>query len=144
MTPTAPDSQLLHANALAILGQGLLILGASGTGKSSLSLELMAHGGQLIADDQVRLSLRDSTLWAAAPDALRGRIEARGLGILSADTRPTARITLAIDLDQTERSRLPDRHHVSFLGVTLPCLHTTGSPHFTAALLQYLKGGRVA
>ena len=131
----------VHATTVAFSGQGVMITGKSGSGKSSLALQLMALGAELVADDQTELSLRDGHLHARAPDSLHGMIEARGVGLLNA-TAAEAHVTLVIDLDQTETERLPHRHTAEYLDIALPCLHKVSSPAWPAAILQYLKGGR--
>ncbi|PIY73077.1 MAG: serine kinase, partial [Rhodobacterales bacterium CG_4_10_14_0_8_um_filter_70_9] len=76
----------IHAScvAWAVAGKarGLLILGASGAGKSALALELIALGAALVADDQVALRRVGEAVVAAPPPPLAGLIEARGLGLL--------------------------------------------------------------
>ena len=73
--PPPGDAPLnLHGSAVALEGRGLLILGASGTGKSALALRMMAHGARLVADDRVVLARRGDALIASAPPALRGTI----------------------------------------------------------------------
>ena len=67
----------IHASAVALDGRGLLILGAAGSGKSALALELMARGARLVSDDQVALSVEGGRLIARAPAAIRGRIETK-------------------------------------------------------------------
>jgi HPr kinase/phosphorylase len=131
----------VHATSVALGQNGVLISGAAGSGKSSLALQLMAFGAQLITDDQTELTVRDSHLWASAPDSIRGLIEARGVGLLRAES-VLARIVLAVDMDRIELDRLPALHEVSYLGCTLPCLHKVESQAWPAAILQYLKGGR--
>lgn len=54
-TAAATGAPTIHASAVSLAGRGLLILGASGTGKSGLALEMMSRGAVLIADDRVRL-----------------------------------------------------------------------------------------
>ena len=105
---------------MALDGRGLLILGAAGSGKSALALELMARGARLVSDDQVALSVEGGRLIARAPAALRGRIAARFVGILNAETIPGAEVALAVDLDRTETDRLPPRRSKKLLGVTFP------------------------
>jgi HPr kinase/phosphorylase len=135
------DHVRLHATAVAFDGKGVLITGRSGSGKSSLALQLMAIGFTLIADDQTDVTRQADRLWASAPPAIKGMIEARGVGILHADATE-AEIVLAIDLDQVERDRLPHRHSLTCLGLTLPCLHSVDTATWPAAILQYLKAGR--
>ena len=132
---------LCHANAVAVDGQGVLITGASGSGKSALSLQLMSLGAQLIADDQTQLTLKGSEVWASSPPSIAGLIEARGVGILHADYAQ-APIALVIDLDQHEAERLPRYHKAAILGQSLPCLHKVENQAWPASILQYLKAGR--
>jgi HPr kinase/phosphorylase len=134
----------LHGSCVALSGQGVLILGPSGSGKSSLALHLMAYGCDLISDDRTDVLLRDGWLEASAPEAIRGRIEARGVGLLYSDVVPSARLALAVDLAHLENERLPQPKYYSALGVSLPLLHRVESTHFPAAILQYLKSGRAA
>ena len=119
-----------------------MIRGASGQGKSTLALTLMAYGAALVADDRTRLWREGATLMADAPDTLRGLVEARGIGILNATPTGPARIVAIVDLDRPERDRLPHTRQVDLLGVALPLLNMGGAPHLAAALLQYLKAGR--
>ena len=134
----------MHASCVAIGPIAVLILGASGRGKSALALELMARGAVLVADDQTEIVERDGALYARCPSAIRGRIEARGVGILAAQTVTAARIGLVVDLDQVEEARLPPRRTVTLDGIDLPLVHSIVHSHFPAAILQYLKGGRSA
>jgi HPr kinase/phosphorylase len=134
---------LLHATAVAWAGRGLLILGPSGSGKSALALQLMALGCDLVSDDQTLVTVRDGQMWARAPDAIRGRIEARGVGLLAA-APVVAPIVLAADLGIDEDQRLPPERWREIGGVRLPVVHNVRQGHFPAALMQYLKAGRVA
>jgi HPr kinase/phosphorylase len=119
-----------------------LIFGASGSGKSGLALQLMAFGCELVSDDRTVVAARNGVLLATAPARIRGRIEARGVGLLAAAPAAAARIVLAVDLDRTESDRLPPWRSRTVLGVELPLLHGVESAHFPAAVLQYLKAGR--
>ncbi|WP_417723549.1 HPr kinase/phosphorylase [Salipiger sp.] len=140
MSSTAPLT--LHATAVAVEGRGLLILGASGSGKSGLALEMMARGAVLVADDRVIVEDRPPDLWLTAPKVLRGMIEARGLGLLGAETVSRAILAAALDLDHRETTRLPQRREITLHGQKIPLLHNSAHPYFAAALVQYLKGGR--
>jgi HPr kinase/phosphorylase len=141
-------SDIIHASCVALDGRAVLILGASGQGKSTLALQLMALGAGLVADDRTVLSL-DATamppcLQADAPPPLRGMIEARGIGLLQAKAVGPCAVHLVVDLDRTETARLPDMRQISLLGQALPVFHRVDSPSFPAAILQYLKAGRSA
>ena len=84
----------LHASCVAWGQTAVLITGAAGSGKSSLALALMAYGCRLIADDGTQLTLEQGRLIAGCPPALRGLIEARGLGLLNATPLDAATVTL--------------------------------------------------
>lgn len=136
--------QPLHASAVALGGRALLITGPAGSGKSALALELMALGARLVADDGVILRRDGDRLLARAPDAIRGLIEARGVGLLRADPIDDVPVALVVDMGRTETERLPPRRTTEIEGITLPVLHKVASHHFTAAVRQYLAGGRDA
>lgn len=132
----------IHASAVAVEGRGLLILGPSGAGKSSLALALMAQGALLVADDRVLLDARDGQLIAACPPPLAGRIEARGVGILSAAAAGPVPVAQVVDLGRAETMRLPPRRSITLLGIVLPLVLVPMGPHLAPALRQLLLGGR--
>ncbi len=138
------DGAVLHASCVAVCGRAVLIRGASGSGKSGLALELMALGAGLVADDRTRLWRREAALMADAPAALRGRIEAREVGILGAPAAGPAEVALVVDMDTSESDRLPPIREVRILDVRLPLVRKSHLAHFPAAILTYLKGGRDA
>lgn len=146
--PPLKEGGLLHASCVAYQGKAVLITGRSGSGKSSLALDLISRGADLVADDQVILSTaatpQGRALFASCPQALVGKIEVRGVGILNATPAGAAQVALAVDLDQTEVERLPQWHTIARLGVTLPLLFSVPHPHFAPAILQYLSHGRYA
>lgn len=139
------DGLILHATTVA-LGEdrGLLILGPSGSGKSGLALQLIALGAQLVADDRTTVHDEGGALIATCPPALRGRIEARTVGILNAPHLPRARLILAVDLGQTETERLPPRRSVTITTTPLDLVLGSASSHLPSALLCYLLHGRGA
>lgn len=114
------SSGRVHGTAVAIGGRGVLILGASGSGKSDLALRLIDRGATLIADDQVELTARAGRLEACALAILHGRLEVRGIGIVDVDVS-RAPLALAVDLDG-EPERLPEPAAISFHGVELPLI----------------------
>lgn len=136
--------ELRHASAVAVNGNAVLILGASGSGKSGLALELMSRGALLIADDQSILTRHDGEIFVTAPETIRGQIEARGVGILAADTLETAPLCLVVDLATQETERLPEMNTTVVLGQTLELINGANLPNIAAIILQYLKGGRIA
>ncbi|WP_276718301.1 HPr kinase/phosphorylase [Pseudooceanicola nitratireducens] len=140
----APATLTLHASTIAWDGRALLIEGPSGAGKSGLALALMAYGAQLVADDRTILTRDGDALIAQAPDTIRGRIEARGMGILKADPAGPTPVAAIVTMSDVETDRLPPRRSRNLLGIPLPLLHYVESPYFAASLLQYMKGGRDA
>ncbi len=134
---------LLHASCVTVRGRGALILGASGSGKSALALQLIAYGAELVADDQTQITVQDQQLIASCPAQLSGMIEARGVGLLHSPPQPSTPITLVVDLDQTETHRLPPHRITTLLGVSLPLVLGAQTPHFPASVLCYLKGTRL-
>ncbi len=103
----------------------------------------MAIGATLVADDRVRLMTGDGGILASAPKATKGMIEARGIGLLSAETTPRAPVRLVVDLSKVETDRLPQRHHVNVIGCETELIYNSGRPGFAAAIRQYLMGGRL-
>jgi len=138
-----PDQPLIvHASCVAFGGRAVGIVGPSGQGKSGLALQLMALGASLVADDRTCLWRQEGQLMADAPATLRGRIEARGVGILNAHANGPAPLRLWVDLAQKETQRLPPMRQCHCLGLPLPVLHNVDSAYFPAAILQYMAVGR--
>lgn len=136
------DQMILHASSVAVGERAALIIGASGQGKSTLALQLMAFGAVLVSDDQTQIHPREGALWVRAPTAIFGLIEARGVGLLEVTPCETARVHVIIDMDHTETRRLPELRSRVIAGCEIPCLHKVDSPAFPAAVLQYLKTER--
>lgn len=141
--PTSPTPLALHGSAVAFEGRGLLILGLSGAGKSALALGLMALGGRLVADDRVILARRGAAIIASAPLALRGTIEARGVGLLRAEPLREAPIVLVADLDHAPAARMPQLREITYLGVQIELIFVKDVPTLAPTLLQMLRCGRV-
>jgi HPr kinase/phosphorylase len=139
---SGPEETILHASCVAFKGQGLLMLGASGRGKSGLALNLMALGAELVADDRVALTRVGQSIIASAPENISGLIEARGIGLLRAATFGPVPLAFVVDLNQTEAERMPPIHQTVLLGVSLGLLFKVDAPHFAAALIQMMKEGR--
>ena len=137
--PQDQTHTILHATCVALDGRGVLILGASGAGKSALGLELMAYGARLVADDRTIVTRQGNTLIATCPRAIHGLIEARGLGLLHADPVDYAEICLVIDLDQVSTERLPPKRHHTLLNVPIALVFRATSRHFPFGVLQILR-----
>ena len=131
------DGQLLHANAVSVDGGGLLIVGPSGAGKSSLTLQMIALGATLVADDRVWISRAHERLWAEAPSATRGKIEARHLGILQMSAQPS-QISAVVEL-RKRTPRLPPVEKVVLCGTTVPLYLASMSDYLASALLILLR-----
>ena len=124
----------LHASAVQLAGKGVIISGASGSGKSALALELLRQvlrdGGSawLIADDRVDIEVRGDELIAAPPAPLAGLIEVRGSGIHPIRHIPSARLHLAIELvEESQALRMPpEAPKLVAHGIALPCLVLPG------------------
>lgn len=122
MTGEAPLN--IHATCVAVDGIGVLLRGAPGAGKSDLALRLIDGGARLVADDRTELSRRGDRIIAAAPAAIAGRIEARGIGIVAVPSIAEAVVRLVVDLVPPERiERLPEPRAVDLLGIALPGLN---------------------
>lgn len=132
----------VHGGVVALAGRGLLVLGPAGSGKSTLALQLMAVGAGLVSDDRTDLRRRGADLWASCPPALRGLIEARGVGVLAADAHGPVQIVCAVDLGRGPDDRLPQSQSVHLCGVPVPLVLGPYRPHLYSALRQLLLAGR--
>jgi serine kinase of HPr protein (carbohydrate metabolism regulator) len=122
----------VHGTAVALGASAVLIRGAPGSGKSDLALRCLAMAptalipspATLIADDRVELKRSQGRLTATAPAAIRGKIEVRGLGIVTVPFAASATLALVADLVDLKRiERLPDpTPRTEILGVQLPLL----------------------
>lgn len=121
----------MHATAVALQNKAALIRGRSGAGKSDLALRCLGLGSgegnrafRLIADDQVRLSRSEDRLVASAPEALRGLLEVRGIGIVGVEPLAEAPVRLVVQIvEEAEIERLPDPWPIcEILGLALPMI----------------------
>ena len=127
----------VHASTVAMDGLAVLIRGPSGAGKSDLALRLIDAGARLIADDYTQVWRKGDHLIASAPAALAGRIEVRGLGIMSLDHLDEAPVGLCLDLVAREAiERMPDPEYVTLLGISVPRLGLDGFAASTPAKLR--------
>ena len=135
----------MHASAVQLAGQGVLILGASGSGKSSLALELMRETlrgnceASLISDDRVDLFLIKGVLFASPPALLAGLIEVRGSGIHRTGYVASARLHLAVELvsGQAAERMAPLTPRLIAHGAALPALVLPGA-HTSACVRAVL------
>jgi serine kinase of HPr protein (carbohydrate metabolism regulator) len=88
-------------------GRAVLITGASGAGKSDLSLRLIDRGFALVSDDQTLIRRDGDRLIASAPPSIQGKLEIRGIGIVEMETANDVPVALLVDLT-SEIQRLPD------------------------------------
>jgi HPr kinase/phosphorylase len=144
----------LHGTCVSVGGAGMLILGGPGSGKSTLALRLIDEPGygisgvllrsELVADDQVIVTRDQDRLMASAPATLRGKLEIRGLGIVTLATPLSVSLTLVVKLqDHSAIERLPDPATFNILGVALPLVEMDGkmpsAPARLRAALSWLK-----
>jgi len=111
---------IIAGTCVAIDGRGVLLRGPSGAGKSDLAMRLMDAGARLVADDQVCVETDNGRLVASAPEAIRGMIEVRGLGVLRVVSAASAVLAAVVDLVPTDEvDRMPDPATVEIDSVPL-------------------------
>ncbi|USU05733.1 HPr kinase/phosphatase C-terminal domain-containing protein [Sphingomonadaceae bacterium OTU29MARTA1] len=110
------SSEILHATSIAIDGRAVLLEGVSGTGKSDLALRLIDRGAMLISDDQTLLVRKGKDLLARAPGTIRGRMEVRGIGIVTMEHVEDIPVNLIVRLG-VEPMRMPERRQRRIAGV---------------------------
>ena len=118
--PAGPSHRVLvHATSVLLgaasapfggaVAGAVLLMGASGAGKSDVALRLIAMGARLISDDQTDLFANKGRLYAGAVSSLHGRMEIRGAGIIGVEFASSAPVILAVRLDETaDIPRLPE------------------------------------
>ena len=124
----------IHGVLVDVYGEGILITGESGIGKSETALELIKRGHRLVSDDVVEIKkVSDDTLIGSAPDITRHFIELRGIGIVDVKSlfgvqsvKHTQSIDLVIRLEEWDRTREYDRmgledKYTEFLGNKVVC-----------------------
>ena len=106
-----------HGVLVEVYGEGILILGESGVGKSETAIELVKRGHRLIADDAVELrKVSSKSIVGSSPSNIRHFIELRGIGIVNARrifgigaVKPTTKIDMVINLEQWDSEKVYDR-----------------------------------
>jgi HPr kinase/phosphorylase len=136
---TDDNHLLVHASCVAIGDRGILILGPPKSGKSDLVLRLIDNPGyglgdaclraELVSDDQTLVIRRADTLFASAPQTIVGKLEVRGIGILSVPYRREAALVLAVTLlPAAEIERLPDERQLRYALGGLDLAHVSVDP----------------
>jgi HPr kinase/phosphorylase len=148
--PTSPSllkPAQIHAGCVLVGDAGLLIRGASGSGKSSLGLSIMALAAvqrrfaRLVSDDRTSLTPMHGRLIAACLPVTAGLAERRGLGLAPVVHEPRAIIRLVVDCLGEEPTRMPEPEAlvVEILGVTLPRICVHGQDRDAALVLAALE-----
>jgi serine kinase of HPr protein (carbohydrate metabolism regulator) len=100
-------SETVRGTSVAIAGRGVLLRGNSGIGKSDLALRLIDRGAVLVSDDYTEVSAENGRLLANAPTTIAGKIEVRGVGILTLQAAVDVPLCLIVELDRAP-ARLPE------------------------------------
>lgn len=122
-----------HGVLVEVYGEGILLIGESGVGKSETAIELIKRGHRLIADDAVEIrKVSNITLVGSAPENIRHFVELRGIGIINARRifgmgaiKLTEKIDLIINLESWEEGKVYNRMGIDdefteFLGIQVP------------------------
>lgn len=137
-----------HGVLVEVYGEGILLLGESGVGKSETAIELIKRGHRLIADDAVEIRrVSNKSLVGTAPDNIRHFIELRGIGIINASrifgagaVKITEKIDLIINLEIWDVNKVYDRmgldnQTTEILGLDIPSLTIPVKPGRNLAVI---------
>ena len=124
-----------HGVLIEVYGEGILILGESGVGKSETAIELVKRGHRLVADDAVEIKrVSDKTLVGSSPEIIRHFVELRGIGIIDVKeifgigaVKDTENIDMIIHLEPWEEGKQYDRlgmvdEYTNIMGINVPSL----------------------
>jgi HPr kinase/phosphorylase len=124
----------IHGVLVDVFGEGVLLTGESGIGKSEAALELVKRGHRLVSDDVVEIrKVSDETLVGTAPSITKYFIELRGIGIIDVKTlfgvesvKDTQSIDMVIQLEEWDKDREYDRlgledQYTEYLGNKVVC-----------------------
>ena len=138
----------LHGVLIEIYGEGVLLLGDSGVGKSETAIELVKRGHRLIADDAVEIKKASNiTLVGSSPDNIRHFLELRGIGIINARqlfgvgaVKLNEKIDMVVELELWNPEKTYDRmgvdtHYMTILGVKVPLLTIPVKPGRNLAVI---------
>ncbi len=137
-----------HGVLVEVYGEGLLLLGDSGVGKSETAIELVKRGHRLIADDAVEIKrVSAKSLVGTAPEIIRHYVELRGIGIVDVRrifgmgaVKETEKIDLVINLEQWVQGKMYDRlgldnEKVEILGIAVPAITIPVKPGRNLAII---------
>lgn len=137
-----------HGVLVEVYGEGILLLGESGVGKSETAIELVKRGHRLIADDAVEIRrVSSKTLVGSSPENIRHFVELRGVGIINARrifgmgaVKITEKIDLIIDLEVWDSNKIYDRlgednEYIGILGIKVPSLTIPVKPGRNLAII---------
>ena len=137
-----------HGVLVEVYGEGMLLLGDSGIGKSETAIELVKRGHRLIADDAVEIKrVSDKTLVGSAPEIIRHYIELRGIGIVDVRrifgigaVKNTERIDMVIQLENWIEGKMYDRmgmdeETINILGIEVPSITIPVRPGRNLAII---------
>ena len=137
-----------HGVLVEVYGEGMLILGDSGIGKSETAIELVKRGHRLVADDAVEIKrVSAKTLGGSAPELIRYYIELRGIGIVDVrrlfgmgSVKATERIDIVINLERWDPEKLYDRfgldeEYMNILGINVPAITIPVHPGRNLAII---------
>ena len=137
-----------HGVLVEVYGEGLLLLGDSGVGKSETAIELVKRGHRLIADDAVEIKrVSSKTLVGTAPEIIRHYVELRGIGIVDVRrlfgmgaVKMTERIDLIINLETWVQGKMYDRlgldeQTTNILGLEIPSITIPVKPGRNLAII---------
>ena len=110
----------MHATCVDINGSGVLIVGSSGSGKSSLAINLLALGSKLVADDQCELVKKNNRFSVSKPASLPNSIEIRGVGLVSVPMVVETSLDWVVNMDEAETERMPDLRFTKIDGYRVP------------------------
>ena len=136
------SSENLHASTVALNGRAVLICGPSGSGKSDLALRLLDRGFTLVSDDRTILRKQGDTIFATAPETIKGKLEVRGVGIVDMEMVSNVPVALVVELT-SDIQRMPDdsrERQILGLGVPLVSIDamTASAPSKVALALDRL------
>lgn len=137
----------LHANCVLLDDQGVLVRGASGSGKSALSRALLTAAStrgwfaRLVSDDRTKIVFKNGRLIACPVNPIKGMLEIRGVGIVQVPVQPSTVIRLVVDLaEDAPRMPAPEDHQTEILSVCLPRFIQNRGEMIADYILAYLCG----